>query len=157
MNRRMVRPWPDALVAPHAPANASRRCALSGAARLALLAALLFGPNALNAQEAKPEDSPFYARVEVYGIYQIPDLPGGPMHVIVPARPKHRAYPLDVSKLKGWTDKKWMKLNGEEVHVTGTLEYQVVLVRRGVKEERLVIVVDRLQVADQDFPKRTGR
>lgn len=118
---------------------------------------LLLGADDPKKDGAKPpKDVAFYAKVEIQGYFstaaarRLNEL----MAVDVPAGPSKGMFSLDISKLKGWTGDKVADLSGRAVRVTGTLEYQSVLVKPGVTENRLVIVATTLEDVDPGPPAR---
>ena len=111
---------------------------------------LLAGPEVQGAD--KPKEMPYYAKVEIQGIFNTAERRDELQFIVIPTRPNWTKYRVDLSKLKEWTTEKLRKTNGRIVRVTGTLESQPVPVRRGVTENRLVIVVASMIAVDEAIP-----
>jgi hypothetical protein len=95
---------------------------------------------------AKPADPlPEYATVEVLGTLLSVREHREAMCIILSPHADPAPVPLMVSKLKGWTSEKFLKANGKDIRVTGSLEIQPVGMGPGMAKKRLVIVANSME------------
>jgi hypothetical protein len=124
-------------------------------ALLTVAAGLLLGPYLPCARGAPdPNDPPYFAKVDIQGPFLAAGRLGEPMSINIRSGPDMSGpdvsqYPVDVSKVKGLTDEKLAKVHGRIVRITGTLEFQQIWVRPGVKDKRLVIVAATLVMVEK--------
>lgn len=96
-------------------------------------------------------DIPHFAKVEAQGDIVTVHADWEPMYLDIaqPGKPAEKL-PLDLSKLKGWSDEKLLKANGRIVRITGTLKMMPVEFRRGKKEQLFVLVAQTLEIIERD-------
>jgi hypothetical protein len=107
----------------------------------------------------------YFAKVEVQGSLRTAGRrPGEPITVeIGRIGMKPTRFPLDVTKLKGWTDKELERHNGKLVRVTGILEQRTLPTGKGKPGGQLVLLAETLEFRETDhsrpppkFPRLVG-
>jgi hypothetical protein len=133
--------WPGPAGLPFA-----RSCAMRMRFLLVMLTGLLLGAN----PPPKLQDF-YYARVQLQGGWEgatQPDLPGILQAKLDLNQPGLTRFPVDVSKLKGWTYDEIRRATGKYVRITGTLEMRRVKTSDVTSEERVVIIAKTFEVVD---------
>jgi hypothetical protein len=119
---------------------------------LILVAGIVPGQNVPDG--VQPKDWPYYAKVDLLGRLHSSRERWESMNIQIPTVPKSTRLYLDISQLKGWTDKELhQKADLKDVRVTGTLELKPVMVRPGVSEDHIVLVATTLEVVENAPPK----